>query len=92
MKCGIKFCGGCNPRYERGEASRKIQRECEGIEFSHAEEDEVYDHLLVIGGCPACCASYKQYTVEGDVLRMWDESHIETVKQELSKRQEAKGE
>lgn len=84
MKCGIKFCGGCNPRYERGEASRQIQRELNQIEFSHAVEGEKYDNLLVIGGCPACCASYLQYAVEGRVIKMWDSSHIEAVKKELS--------
>ena len=92
MKCGIKFCGGCNPRYERGEASRKIQKDCSEIDFSHANEDETDDHLLVIGGCPACCASYLQYAVEGDVIKMWDWSHIENVEKALSERQKAKGE
>ncbi len=92
MKCGIKFCGGCNPRYERGEACRHIQKECDEIDFAHVNEEDTYDHLLVIGGCPACCASYEQYKVDGDVIKMWDESHIEAVKQALSKRQKAKGE
>ena len=84
MKCGIKFCGGCNTRYERGEASRQIQRELSQIEFAHAVEGEKYDNLLVIGGCPACCASYEQYDVTGKVIKMWDSSHIEAVKKELS--------
>lgn len=93
MKCGIKFCGGCNPRYERGVASREIQSDCDTIDFSHAEEGVLYDCLLVIGGCPACCASYKQYDVDGDrVIKMWDRSHIENVERVLSDYQEAKGE
>ena len=92
MKCGIKFCGGCNPRYERGEASRQIQRELSQIEFAHAVEGEKYDNLLVIGGCPACCASHEQYTAENEVIKMWDKDHIEPVKDELLKRNESKGE
>ena len=92
MKCGIKFCGGCNPRYDRGEASRQIQRECDNIDFSHAQEGVTYDCLLVIGGCPACCASYQQYDVDGEVIKMWDRDHIEAVKKELSEQQKAKGE
>lgn len=84
MKCGIKFCGGCNPRYDRGAASRQIQNDLPDIDFSHAVEGELYDHLLVIGGCPACCASFEQYDVDGRVIKMWDSSHIEAVKKELS--------
>lgn len=93
MKCGIKFCGGCNPRYERGVASREIQADLESIDFSHAQEGVPYDGLLVIGGCPACCASYAQYEVaDGQVVKMWDRAHIEDVERVLSAWQEAKGE
>lgn len=79
MKCGIKFCGGCNPRYDRGAASREIQRRLkdEDIEFVNATEDEKVDNLLVIGGCSACCASYTQYDVDDEVIKMWDEDHID---------------
>ncbi len=79
MRIGIKFCGGCNPRYDRGKAFEIIKKELEGkADFVIAEEGMVYDHLLVIGGCTNCCASYNQYTVKGEILLMWDQSHIET--------------
>ena len=80
MKCAIRFCGGCNPRYDRGKAFREIRDEFTDIEFPYARKDERYDCLLVIGGCSNCCASYDQYDVKGDVLKMWDESHLENIK------------
>ena len=83
MKCGVKFCGGCNPRYERGEACRHIQKECDEIDFAHVNEEDTYDHLLVIGGCPACCASFLQYTVKDEVLKMWSPDHMDNIKQRL---------
>ena len=92
MKCGVKFCGGCNPRYQRGDAYRQIKEELADIDFDYAQEDVPYDQLLVIGGCPACCASHEQYTAENEVIKMWDESHIESVKDELLKRNSNKGE
>ncbi len=92
MKCGVKFCGGCNPRYQRGDAYRQIKDELDDIDFDYAQEDVPYDQLLVIGGCPACCASHEQYTAENEVIKMWDESHIESVKDELLKRNSNKGE
>ncbi|MCF0144300.1 MAG: hypothetical protein HUJ79_04215 [Firmicutes bacterium] len=79
MKCGVKFCGGCNPRYQRGEAYRKIQGEMPQIEFSLAEENVEYDNLLIIGGCSACCPIYSQYTVKDEVIKMWSEDHIQKI-------------
>lgn len=84
MKCGIRFCGGCNPRYDRGKAFRNIKESLVNIDFLHAVEDEEYDCLLVIGGCTNCCASYEQFNVKGDIFKMWDESHLENIKNKLS--------
>ncbi len=83
MKCGVKFCGGCNPRYDRGAAYRQIKEELSDIDFVHAEEGDPVDNLLVIGGCTACCASYEQYDVKGNVYKMWDKDHIENIKTKL---------
>lgn len=83
MKCGVRFCGGCNPRFERGAVFQKFQKEIPSIDFSHAVEGERYDILLVIGGCTACCASYGQFDVTGGVYKIWDEAQIEKVKEEL---------
>ncbi|MCI7146084.1 MAG: hypothetical protein MR991_06580 [Clostridiales bacterium] len=81
MKCGIKFCGGCNPRYDRGAAGREIRSrlENEDIEFVNATEDEKLDNLLVIGGCSACCASCSQYDVNDETFKMWEENHIDKI-------------
>ncbi|MEE0772381.1 MAG: hypothetical protein UIJ87_04280 [Anaerovoracaceae bacterium] len=84
MRCGVKFCGGCNPRFERGEVYRNIKDTIKNIDFSHASEDEEYDILLVIGGCSSCCASYEQYQVKGDVYKLWDLSQVEGIKEKLA--------
>ena len=60
--------------------SGKSEMNLSDIEFPYAREDEEYDCLLVIGGCSNCCASYDQYDVKGDVLKMWDESHLKNIK------------
>jgi 4-hydroxybutyrate CoA-transferase len=60
---GVKYCGGCNPRYNR----KKIVELLKG-RFSHsfepADTDREYDMLVVICGCSSCCASYSQYSVK----------------------------
>lgn len=84
MLVGVKFCGGCNPRYDRGKALETIKKQTGGAaEFVIAEEGAEYDYLLVIGGCTNCCASYSQYKAGIKTIRMWDESHIERIVQEL---------
>ena len=66
MKVGIKYCGGCNPRYDRGEYVRKLCESHAEWETEYAQEGVHYDLLYVIGGCTSCCASYEQY--EADVV------------------------
>ncbi|MCL1981809.1 MAG: hypothetical protein FWG53_01790 [Clostridiales bacterium] len=78
LHCGVRFCGGCNPRYERIKALEELKSRLNGkASFSFAEEGASYDVLLVIGGCPNCCASYEQYEAVRGAIKVWDESHIE---------------
>ena len=80
MLIGVKFCGGCNPRYDRGKAFEAIKQQLDGTaELAIAEEGTEYDILLVIGGCTNCCASYGQYRAKNDTILMWDENHIEDI-------------
>ena len=86
MKCGVKFCGGCNPKYERGEAYNYLKNYFRGqIDFAYAEEGVLYDALLVIGGCTNCCASFSQYKSKRECIKMWDKNHIESVVNDLQK-------
>lgn len=87
MNCGVRFCGGCNPRFDRGAVFRSFQKDITNITFSHAVEGETYDILLIIGGCTACCASYEQFDVTGDVYKIWDLSQVEGIKEKLTELQ-----
>ena len=59
-KIGVKFCGGCNPRYDRGEALEAIREACADIAtFETASEGTEYDVLLIIRGCTQCQYIYE---------------------------------
>ncbi len=89
MLVGVKFCGGCNPRYDRGKALETIKKELEGnADLVIAEEGVEYDFLLIIGGCTNCCASFSQYGTKHDLIKMWDQEHIDNVISKLSKQEE----
>ena len=80
-KIGVRFCGGCNPRYERGAAYRRIAAEISAaagnrIVLEHAVEGPAYDGLLIIGGCQACCAGYSQFVCDGPVHKMYAEEDV----------------
>ncbi len=78
MKCGVKFCGGCNPKYDRGAAYEIIKQNLQDeIQFEHAQEGIIYDILLIIGGCTSCCASYDTYIAKRGIIKIWLTEDIE---------------
>ncbi len=78
MKCGVRFCGGCNPRFDRGKAYEEIREALKGeLAFEYASEEETYVVLLVIGGCTNCCASYDQYRTRRGVVKLYDLRDLE---------------
>ena len=64
MKVGIKYCGGCNPRYDRAAKVEQLKKENPQWDWEYASEGNCYDLLVVAGGCTACCASVEQYTAD----------------------------
>jgi hypothetical protein len=68
-KVAVKFCGGCNPRYDRGAAYRMIKDELEGAaEFEIAKEGVSYDALLIIRGCTQCPYLYETIDAKERVI------------------------
>jgi hypothetical protein len=83
MKIGVRFCGGCNPRFDRGLALEKIRESKPNDEFLHAQEGEAYDLLLVIGGCTNCCASFDHFQSHAGVEKIWSDDHIPELLEEI---------
>ncbi|MGF6375247.1 hypothetical protein M2140_000281 [Clostridiales Family XIII bacterium PM5-7] len=71
MLVGIRFCGGCNVRYDRKQYLEEIINGNPGHEFQFAKEDEPYELLLCICGCPSCCVSYEQFKYNR-LVKVWD--------------------
>lgn len=61
LQCTIKFCGGCNPSYDRGAAYRSICSQLAGVaDFSLPEDGKQYDVLLILRGCTGCPYLYEE--------------------------------
>ena len=54
MRIGIKYCGGCNPRYDRVAAVKELHPEWK-IEPAGEGGQE---YILVVCGCTAVCAGH----------------------------------
>lgn len=61
---GVKYCGGCNPHYDRKKYVQKLIDEHRRWEFCDADENTVYDTLYIVCGCDRRCAAYKKYNAK----------------------------
>jgi 4-hydroxybutyrate CoA-transferase len=59
LNIGIKYCGGCNPKYNRKDFLQKLQKEFT-CDFESAKSDKIYDLVLVLCGCTSCCVVHSQ--------------------------------
>jgi hypothetical protein len=64
MSFGIKYCGGCNPQYDRVRIAEKIKGY---IDDEHSvetvKEGKVYDFLIILCGCHCACANHDDIKV-----------------------------
>lgn len=87
MCVGVKFCGGCNPRYDRMQTFETIKgslKEDVGIKFEYASEGGAYDALLLLSGCTNRCADLSGFTYGDKLVSVWDADGVEAAICELS--------
>lgn len=60
MKVGFKYCGGCNPIYNRKDFLKKLIDKHGDVHFTIAEENIFYDIVLIINGCLRACTSHEK--------------------------------
>ncbi len=55
-KIGIRYCGGCNPHYERVEMIQRVQSAVEDRFLFVGDERRGLDGLIAVSGCLRGCA------------------------------------
>ena len=68
MTVGIKYCGGCNPRYDRVAFAAALAAACPEAVCVPARPGETCDKLVVLCGCTARCADHSAVTARYGVL------------------------
>ena len=86
MVFGVKYCGGCNPRYNRTAFFDTVKRNFPEVEFQYVQPDVVYDHLIVICGRPSRCADISKIRVAGDTFKISEENQLEQLITEIQQR------
>ena len=86
MVFGVKYCGGCNPRYDRTAFFDTVKKRCPEEEFQYVQPEVTYDHLLVVCGCPSRCADISKIQVIGDTFKVSEESQMEQLITEIKQR------
>ena len=51
MKIGVKYCGGCNSRYDRTKQVAKLIQQFPTHTFTYQPDQEVCDICLLVCGC-----------------------------------------
>ena len=60
-RIGLKYCGGCNPQYDRVQAVMSIKKRLEDRVELVSYEDRDAEGTLVVAGCPTACVYLKPF-------------------------------
>lgn len=60
LKIGIKYCGGCNPGYDRVAVVARLKAQLTHIDFipHHGEDAEA---ILIVAGCATACVDREPF-------------------------------
>lgn len=61
LKVGIKYCGGCNPGYDRVALADFVQKSLQGRAEFVPLDNAAIDLVLAIEGCRTCCADLSSF-------------------------------
>lgn len=94
MVIGIKYCGGCNPIYNRARQVELLKKQFPEHRFCDTSQETVCDLWLVVCGCLRACASSDGLTARKRLIRLDSEKSFQAVYRLLADEQsvsEAKG-
>ena len=77
MTIGIKYCGGCNPSYDRGLIVEWLHRDYPDILTESIRPGARYDFCIVICGCREECSDYSEIKKRYDVILVCCEKDYE---------------
>lgn len=83
MKIGIKYCGGCNPRYDRVAEINKLKAEFPKAEFVTASLHPDCDIVIVVCGCFSQCADRTGLKAKEHMYITWQVTDFDQIRERL---------
>lgn len=75
---GVRYCGGCNPRFDRPALVNALAARCSHLILEPACAGFPYPAVVVVCGCPARCATVRDLAVRPDrLIRLDDPAQLE---------------
>ncbi|MGI6072205.1 MAG: hypothetical protein ACOX75_04250 [Lachnospiraceae bacterium] len=75
MNIYVKFCGGCNPRFDRAGLLSRMERAFPEHVFENEYKDP--EVSLIICGCSAACADRRDAAAPYGIYTVWQEDCLE---------------
>ncbi len=82
VRIGLKYCGGCNPRYDRVQAVGYLRERLQGTVELVSYEDPDIAGVLVVAGCPTACVDpepFKERSVWVVTRRQGIDDFVKTI-------------
>jgi hypothetical protein len=61
VRVGLKYCGGCNPEYDRVALVRHIEESLQGKVAFVSPESEDVELIVAVEGCSTACADLSAF-------------------------------
>lgn len=84
MNVGVKYCGGCNAKYDRTGFLCLLKEDFD-YNFEIAKVDKVYDVIIVLCGCTSCCAEHRKLKFKFEKILVTSQNDYYSVKKTLNK-------
>ncbi len=78
-RIGIKYCGGCNPTYERVEMIERVQFRLGDQFLFQWHGDEEVEALILVSGCQRACADQDSNQDRNSIYSLTGEGDYETL-------------
>lgn len=76
-RLALKFCGGCNPSYERGGVAHLVKESLPDVRWVSTEAE--VDLIIIINGCNSSCAQRPEIEAKGDFCLVVREDGISKI-------------
>jgi hypothetical protein len=79
IRIGVKYCGGCNPTYERVEMIQRVRSQLENRFHFIRHDQRDLDGLVLMNGCPRACAAQNFNQAEVPRYSVTEENDFENL-------------